>query len=167
MSATKRGTTRRGADFYPTPESAFKPMLPYLQTLRAAGLREVWEPACGDRRLVRWMCEAGFEAGGSDLSEGYNFLEDRGRYTTILTNPPFSLAVEFCDHANRLARNVFMLLRLNFLASRKRRDWWRRNPPGALFILSKRPSFTDDGATDATDYAWFYWGDMYRGFLFL
>ena len=151
------------ADFYATPEAAFRPLLPYLARLGG----KIWEPACGDSRLVKWMQEFGFDAAGSDLNAGYDFLKDGDRHETILTNPPFSLAMEFCDHARQHAPNVFMLLRLNFLASRKRRDWWRRNPPAALFVLSERPSFTEDGQTDATDYAWFFWGSYWRGCFFL
>lgn len=164
MSATHRGAKRREADYYATPESAFRPLLYFLKAHQGG----IWEPACGDGRLVKWMNEAGLEASGDDISRnGYNFLTDDSRYETIVTNPPFSLALEFCDRALSSSFNVFMLLRLNFLASRKRRDWWRRNPPSALFILSERPSFTDDGKTDATDYAWFYWGKLHKGIFFL
>lgn len=163
MSATHRGSKRRAADFYATPEAAFRPLLPYLQTMPGP----IWEPASGDARLIGWMRDAGIPAGGADLNMGYDFLQDDGHNGTVLTNPPFSLALEFCDHAIKHSGNVFMLLRLNFLASRKRREWWRSNKPSALFILSERPSFTDDGATDATDYAWFYWGSAYKGFFFL
>lgn len=163
MSATNRGSKRHAADFYATPESAFRPLLPYLQLLPD----HIWEPACGDGRLVKWMREIAVSVAGDDLNKGYDFLQDDGRHGAIVTNPPFSLALEFCDHAIKHAPNVFMLLRLNFLASRKRRDWWRRNPPNALFILSERPSFTENGKTDATDYGWFYWGKLHKGIFFL
>lgn len=163
MSATRRGATRRAADSYATPESAFKPLLPYLRIMPTP----IWEPACGDGRLCDWMENEDIPAHGSDLIHGYDFLKDEKRHATILTNPPFSLALEFCHHAIGLSPNVFMLLRLNFLASQKRRTWWRQNLPSALFILSERPSFTEDGATDATDYAWFYWGNTWKGFFFL
>lgn len=163
MSATNRGAVRKDKDHYATPEAAFKPLLPYLARVPTA----VWEPACGDRRLIRWMEEVGIESYGNDMNTGYDFLQDSLRYSSILTNPPFSLALEFCEHAIKHAPNVFMLLRLNFLASRKRRDWWRKHPPSALFILSERPSFTGDGKTDSTDYAWFYWGPLHQGIIWL
>jgi hypothetical protein len=56
-----------------------------------------------------------------------------------------------------------MLLRLNFLGAQRRRDWWKAHEPAALFVLSARPSFTQDGKTDATDYAWFAWTNRYKG----
>ena len=49
-----------------------------------------------------------------------------------------------------------MLLRLNYLGSITRHEWWKSSPPIAIHVLSKRPSFTGTG-TDATDYGWFAW----------
>lgn len=163
MSATNRGSKRHKADFYATPESAFRPLLPYLKEMP----EPIWEPASGDFRIVNWLRGSGWIADGNDLKNGYNFLLDGHAHSTIVTNPPFSLALEFCDHALKHAPHVFMLLRLNFLASRKRRDWWRSNTPSALFILSERPSFTENRKTDATDYAWFYWGQLHKGIFWL
>lgn len=164
MSATNRGAIRNERDLYSTPEAAFKPLLPAIIKL---GCETVWEPACGDRRLIKWMCECRILAGGEDISTGHNFLEDYTEREAIVTNPPFSLAMEFCQHAVQLSPNVFMLLRLNFLASRKRRAWFLDNEPSALFVLSDRPSFTGNGKTDATDYAWFYWGEEHAGIFHL
>ncbi|QXL90608.1 hypothetical protein [Salmonella phage NINP13076] len=50
-----------------------------------------------------------------------------------------------------------MLLRIGFLESMKRWEWWQENPISSLLILSQRPSFTDDGKTDGSGYAWFVW----------
>ncbi len=161
MSATNRGAQRREADFYGTPRAAFERLVPYIR------FGPVWEPAAGDRRLILMMAAHGIEADGNDLIDGYDFLKDPTPRAAIVTNPPFSLALEFANHALSVAPHVLLLLRLNFLASRKRRDWWIVHNPSALFVLSDRPSFTGDGQTDATDYAWFYWGTEYRGFCFL
>ncbi|WP_436663579.1 hypothetical protein ACOALA_13645 [Alicyclobacillus acidoterrestris] len=82
--------------------------------------------------------------------------DDSERYDFIITNPPFSLAQEFVEKSLTLANCVIMLLRLNFLASGKRKEFWEKHPPTAIHVLTKRPSFTGTG-TDATDYAWFVW----------
>jgi len=121
-----------------------------------------WEPACGDRRLIDALRLRGLEADGSDLALGCDFLTDTTIREFIVTNPPFSLAFEFCQHARNHADEVLFLLRLNFLGSQKRAEWFNLNEPSALFILSKRPDFTGGGG-DSCEYAWFYWGYRFRG----
>ncbi len=139
MSATNRGAERIEADFYPTPKDAFLPLMPYLPQDG-----QIWEPAFGDGRLVRWMLEAGIDAWGTDLTNPefpVNFILDATPRYCVLTNPPFSCAFEFCQNAVAHSQHVFMLLRLAFLASMDRRAWFRKHEPSCLFVLSKRPSF--------------------------
>ena len=83
-----------------------------------------------------------------------------GKYDLIITNPPFSIAMEFVQHSLWLAGRkgtVAMLLRLGWLASLKRRDFHRAYPAD-VYVLSKRPSFSGDGKTDSADYCWLAWG---------
>jgi hypothetical protein len=197
MSATNRGAERVEADFYPTPASAFKPLIPYLPREG-----QIWEPAWGDARLVKWMLEAEIDAWGTDINNPefpVNFLfDDTPRYC-VLTNPPFSCAFDFCQNAVEHSEHVFMLLRLAFLASQDRCDWFRKHEPSCLFVLSKRPSFVMSvtcsvkcgykklipiesvrpttcptcgrpvkiATSDSADYAWFYWGKMHKGIVHL
>lgn len=79
------------------------------------------------------------------------------RFDVCIGNPPYSLAQEFVNQALGCSRIVCFLLRLNFLGSQKRATWLRANTPSVL-VLPRRPSFTDDNKTDATEYAWFCWG---------
>ena len=138
MSATNRGAVRNEQDFYATPHAAFFPLLAYLSSC----LCDLWwEPACGDGRLIQWLEQALLPAAGEDLATGYDFLKDTNTHQGIVTNPPFSLAFEFCQHAVEHADHVFLLLRLNFLASGKRREWFQAHEPSALIVLSDRPSF--------------------------
>lgn len=81
------------------------------------------------------------------------------KYNTVITNPPYTLAQEFVEKALRDVEDggeVIMLLRLNFLESKKRAEFWKQNPPSHIYVLTKRPSFTGKG-TDATGYGWFVW----------
>lgn len=53
---------------------------------------------------------------------------------------------------------VVMLLRLAFLEGQARgRGLWREHPPTRVRVLTRRPSFTGNGKTDATAYAVFEW----------
>jgi hypothetical protein len=81
------------------------------------------------------------------------------KYKTIITNPPYSIAQEFIEKCFEIANQeteIIMLLRLAFLESKKRYEFWQKHPVNELYILSERPSFTGKG-TDATAYAWFVW----------
>ncbi|MCL6612398.1 MAG: hypothetical protein K6T66_12725 [Peptococcaceae bacterium] len=80
-------------------------------------------------------------------------------YSTIITNPPYSLAQHFVEKAFELATpdtEIIMLLLLAFLEIKKRRKFWQRHPVSRLYVFSERPSFTGTG-TDAAAYAWFIW----------
>lgn len=181
MSATNRGAVRNERDFYPTPLESFTPLLPYI-----VGTKEVWEPASGDGRLVQSMQDYGIKAWGSDLCpqretdikadffkmDLMGLFELDKECSCIVTNPPFNMAQDFATHALELTDEVSMLQRINWLGSQKRKAWWQAHQPAALFVLSKRPSFTDAGftgksGTNSCEYAWFYWGNRHRGIFHL
>ena len=155
MSSTNRGAKRVERDAYNTPTEAVEALIPHLV------LDPTWwmlEPCVGSGNILRAFQPYVGVVEVCEIAEPYSidFLTyDAGRrYDLIVTNPPFSLAQEFVTKALELANCVIMLLPLSFLGSQRRRDWWRQHPPTAIFILSKRPSFTGKG-TDATEYGWF------------
>lgn len=73
----------------------------------------------------------------------------------VIANPPFSHALRFLEVALQTAPRVAFLLPLAFLSSAKRRGFWQNAPLWRVLVLTKRPSFTGNGKTDSTDYAWF------------
>jgi hypothetical protein len=84
--------------------------------------------------------------------------------TLIITNPPFSLAIDFVKKAlNDVADNgrVIMLLRLNFLESKERKKFFDENMPEFIYVHHKRMSFTGKG-TDSVAYAHFIWRKNYN-----
>lgn len=142
MSATGRGTIREPRDFYATPESAFAPLLGILPRVN------FWEPCAGDGRIIRWLLKSGRHADGADLNpqagwrcKPVDYLKDQNVREFTITNPPFSVAFEMCRHGVIYSRELMLLLRLNFLASEERGDWFTDHEPSALFVLKKRPSF--------------------------
>lgn len=52
---------------------------------------------------------------------------------------------------------VAFLLRLGFLESAERVNFWKTYPCESVWISQERPSFTADGRTDGTAYALFVW----------
>jgi|TARA_R110002110_G_scaffold179936_6_gene385670 hypothetical protein len=176
MSATNRGTERHPGDFYETPPGAIDPLLMEQDLERPM---VALEPGAGKGALSqavhrRWghphpltiavesdPVLAKFLRGQLPcvIEDDFLTLPHFNDVGLIVCNPPFTLAQKFISTSLATypgIRQAF-LLRLNFLASQQRKDWWkdRRDPP-KLRVLSKRPSFTG-GGTDATDYAWFCW----------
>lgn len=159
-------------DFYETPSWAIRAVFPMLPPLEG---KRILDPGCGTGAILRAVGaafpeseivglekdRARFEAcqASTDLPVVLgDFNHHADRYDFIISNPPYSYAIEFVQHALRLAPVVCMLLRLPWLASQRRAEWHRENP-AHVCVLPKRPSFTGDGKTDATEYAWFIWGD--------
>ena len=168
MSSTNRGALRNKDDFYETPDWATDVIIPYLAP---PGL--VLEPSAGagamKRRLVRAWPNATIESTELDAdraaASGSNcgsFLHSElwGAYDLVITNPPFSLAIEFVEHALNIAKpngEVAMLLRLAFLETAKRTAFHKAHPSD-VYVFANRPSFTDGTSTDSAAYAWFCWG---------
>lgn len=177
MSATNRGADRARLDYYPTPSWAVRR---FLEAAPMPAGRWV-EPCAGDGAIIRavsradveWTaieirreCRESLDASGAThviiddaLHDGRRSVT-RPRFEVMLTNPPFTLAMEFIEWGFRAANIVAVLLRLNFLASVRRNEFMRRHPPD-VFVLPDRPSFTGSG-TDSIEYAWFLWPSVRR-----
>lgn len=164
MSRQVAGKRINDTDLYPTPSWCYENL-----DIDWSQFKTAHEPCCGDGRIVNWLSLNNVQTTSSEILNGKNYFDWDGEVDLILTNPPFSLAKEFIEHSLPKAKTVMMLLRLNFLGSKKRHSWWLDNKPDALYILSGRPSFTGDG-TDATEYAWFVWdktGQIPKGINFV
>lgn len=79
------------------------------------------------------------------------------RFDLIVGNPPYREATPFCIKALASAPTVVFLMRLGFLAARKRYDFWRSYPPAWVFVLPLRPSFRGGNTDVKTDYGWVCW----------
>ena len=151
MSRAKPIKERNAYDFYATPHWCYENLdFPFHLFNKAH------EPCRGDGRIVSFLENKGMSASSTEIREGEDFFDWNDETELIFTNPPFSIAQEFIEHSLPRAKCVVMLLRINFLGSKKRYNFWQNNKPDAIYVLSKRPSFTGKG-TDATEYAWFVW----------
>lgn len=175
MSSTNRGTVRNVADYYSTPHWAIDLI---CQEIEWSQITTVLEPARGDNRInehIKHNYQSKAQFDWYEIREGRDYLDvPRTKGTSVfqwepgvsgwdlvITNPPYSMAQMFVQRALNHGNNVVMLLRLGFLASQARREFWQERTPERLFVLSRRPSFTGKG-TDSADYAWFCWGDDFK-----
>jgi hypothetical protein len=142
-----KSTLRQKDDFYQTPEIA---TLSLLSAYRLSD--EVWEPACGKGSISEVLIRHKISVVATDLKDysygesGVDFLMCQEPLADdIVTNPPFSLALDFCRHAVDLQKDtgnrVFMLLRLDFLSSAKRKDFLTSSPLKEVLVFSKRVRF--------------------------
>lgn len=186
MSATNRGPRLGGADdFYETPAWCVHRFLEKYPKF----LGRCLDPCAGEGAIVKacysfgkpglefdpgnWTCvEIRHTPTVGEYRLWADFLRlDRGdfplvgtRIDTVISNPPYKLAEEFIRKSIELFPNasVIFLLRLNFLASRSRLALYRDIGVPDVYVLPNRPSFSDNGKTDATEYAWFVWDPDYR-----
>lgn len=93
--------------------------------------------------------------------------------TTVIMNPPFSLACEFVDKAQELgARKIICFQRQAWRESATRREWWEKNPPARVWVCGARATcwrfdlLSEDlskrgGST--TSMAWYVWERGHKG----
>lgn len=109
-----------------------------------------------DREDLRFFAEDFYKVRGW-IDDEISLCDRRGnqKFSLVISNPPYSEAERFVEHALKIGTTVCFLLRLNWLASKKRAPFHRAHPSD-VYVLPRRPSFTG-GGTDATEYAWFVW----------
>lgn len=152
---------RRAFDFYPTPVEVIEALLD-----REEFCGEVWEPACGDGRIVDALKRRGLDAVGTDIQSGDDFFQSHKKSSCIVTNPPYSHATEFVVRAMELAESkVAMLLPLEFLSGVERFGNVWASPHfslKSLYVFSRRIKFID-GTTPPSSHGWFVWEKGFAG----
>lgn len=111
---------RPKGDLYHSPKSILWELLKYEDIVG-----KVWECACGDNALVEEFSKYNIKGFGTDLSKGFDFLNppkiELPEFSTILTNPPFSLWDEFVMKAKEHNPDkIIMLGRTNYLGTHGR-----------------------------------------------
>lgn len=175
MSSTGRGPRLGGPDdFYVTPSWVVDRLLDVWTPPPGTLL----EPAAGDGAIIRainarigaqnlWVAVECRATAAPKIQGAYataiaDFLTWEPaphlvtQVTAVITNPPFKDAEAFVRRASDMFPEAALafLVRLGFLASEERISLWRDLGAPDVFVLPNRPSFTPNGATDSSDYAW-------------
>ena len=159
---------RRASDFYETPYSITQQLLDRETFEKNA---TTLEPACGNGAILSVLHKNGIFAWGYDVET--DFLKETRQVDQIITNPPFSLALEFIKQAKEIVRCKFaFLLPLSYLHGKKRLDEIytdRVFPLAKVYVFCRYPMLGDqlrqDGKyrTGMMVYAWFVWERHHEG----
>ena len=177
---------RQSEDFYSTQKQTVLSLLNKLKEYDINLSNNIMiEPAVGSGNILK----ACFET-----NEGYNKylaydIVDRGfpntkvadfltvskeempaETKTIITNPPYSLAKEFVEHSMDLLDNdeyCIMLLKIQFLEGKARKELFKKYPPKFVWVFSERQKCLkndkDTGGSSAVCYCWFIWQKGFNG----
>lgn len=163
--------SERGDDLYETPPVAIEALLAHADVPK-----HVWEPACGPGAIVRALEATGRTVYATDIRDyglgnmAQDFLmAEVSLCDCIVTNPPYKDAQAFVQKARELCPRVFMLLRLAFLESERRRIILDSGDLAKVMVFRKRlPMMHRDGwegpkASSAIAFAWFEWDRNHSG----
>jgi len=165
----------RGNDLYETPEAATLALLA-VEPLPPT----ILEPACGRGAISKVLRGAGHTVLENDIVDyglGQDSVQDflnfkpaqADKIDAVVTNPPYRLARQFVRQALILCPRVFMLLRLTFLESERRRDVLDGAGLIRVHVFRNRlPMMHRDGwagnrTSNSVAFAWFVWECGYRG----
>lgn len=141
----------------------------------------IYDPACGSGRILSAARDAGYSTLGSDIIERAqldnfvlrDFLTWHGpidRTWSVVCNPPFDHAQEFCEQALYLsARKVAMITLMRRLNAAGK--WLRDLPLARVYLLTPRPSMPPGHVIAAgekpgggtQDFAWIVFAREHRG----
>lgn len=166
---------RETNDYYATEPKAVKLL---MEVERFSPM--IWECACGEGHLSKELEKAGYHVYSTDLIDrGYGGVIDFLVCPSpplsgfdIITNPPYSKASEFVDHAMEIIddeHKVAMFLKIQFLEGKARRKLFEKWPPKTIYVSSGRlrcamnGDFEKYAKSNAICYAWFVWQKGYNG----
>ena len=178
-SSAHTSEERQSRDYYATDPQA---LIDFLKQFYTDGetidKTQIWEPSCGEGNLSKVLAKHTSYVKNSDIydygnNEVLNFLEYSGQWSgDILTNPPYKIGQKFIEKALELIENgnkVIMLMRSQFLESKRRYPFFKKTKPKFVYIHSSRIKiFKNNDQKKYTGaqplcYAWYIWEKGYEG----
>lgn len=161
MAERASGYARLEQDSYATPFWVTEALLSAEEFLHP-----IWEPAPGAGYMVAALKSFSY---GLIVGSG-DFLQSKQLANSIVTNPPYKLANEFCRHAITLVRptlgKVAMLLPMAFDCAKGRRDLFADcRAFKAKYTLTHRIQWANlpQTASPSMNHAWYLWDWKHEG----
>lgn len=146
----------------------------------------IWECACGEGHMSEILKKHGYKVTSSDIidrsypgTKVIDFLKvtksdlKPNIPMDIITNPPYKYAQEFIQHALDISMDgtkIAMFLKLTFLESQGRKQFFLENPFKTLYVSSSRLMCAKNGDFEkcaknapAVAYGWYVWVKGYKG----
>lgn len=145
-------------DDYPTPINAVEALLSKLKLRKND---KFLEPCRGTKNIFDRINLPEEQKFWAEIHEGIDYLSTSfTQQDVIITNPPFSLTIEFIKKSlSELADDgtLVYLQRVNFLGSKCRIDFWAEiGFPNKTPVIVPRPRFVN-GGSDSCEYMWMIW----------
>jgi hypothetical protein len=179
VGSSRNNGDRQQDDFYPTPAYAVEELLK-----REKFNGKIWECACGDGAISKVLINNGYSVYSTDVIDRgygdgiYDFLTTQNLFgneknidvKNIITNPPYSLGLEFILKSKKIAtEKIAMFLKTVFLESEARKEMFNDDVFSlkTVYQFSKRVTLYKDGIkmknSGMISYAWYVWDKNYKG----
>ena len=169
ISISGRKKESGGIDFYQTPTWVTKAL---LKRINLKGT--VLEPCSGAGAIARLIenCSAS-DIRVDDMVYGLKGIDihsyKANSFDNIITNPPFASAQKVIEKSLTIANDkVYMLLKLQFLESISRYEFFKNTPLKRVMVFCKRITMYPDGEPEPANsgtiaYAWYEWEIGFTG----
>lgn len=160
-----------GIDYYQTPIWATEKLLEIEQFEG-----NILEPCSGAGAISKVLEKYGYSVISSDIREDDNVYGKKGidvfdinkRVENIVTNPPYFCAKEVIEKCLQITdKKVAMLLKLAFLESANRYEFFKNTPLKTVNVFCKRVNPVPEGvelkSSGTIAYAWYIWEHEYKG----
>ena len=157
-----QGTHQEGLNYYPTPKYITRGL---LEKIDFEGV--IFEPACGEGHIAD-VLKTKYQIFTNDIHDGYeykaHFNEDfllwdsDLKYSNIVTNPPYNLAMEFMQKSLEIATHKVALLMpiRNIAGSQERFAFYMKNPPLYFMPIPHKIDWFNKG-NPIHECAWYVW----------
>ena len=161
-----------GIDFYQTPTWAVEKL---LEKEKFQG--SILEPCSGAGAISKVLENHSYNVISSDIRKDDNVYGSKGidifcikdKYNNVITNPPYFCAKDVIIKSLEIANcKVAMLLKLSFLESTSRYDFFKNTPLKKVYVFCKRVQMYPEGIEKPKNsgtiaYAWYVWEKGYTG----